>query len=143
MLKLYCPLNVFNKHTQLFGHAIKELFVAATSKDPPRGIGHSPQSRAVYGIDFSRRWTTYEKDWLISLLKKETSEINAKHYVYVREKCHSHFPENIRYVLLMLLLLNILLYILLHITNVHTESCFCFHKYNLGTYCKHIQEMNL
>jgi hypothetical protein len=38
-----------------------EVFQAATSKDPPAGIGHFPLSRAVYGIDLLLQWSTNEK----------------------------------------------------------------------------------
>ncbi|XP_038206579.1 tubulin--tyrosine ligase-like protein 12 [Zerene cesonia] len=35
---------------------IKELFMAATSKPPPFGIGKSPQSRALYAADIMLSW---------------------------------------------------------------------------------------
>ena len=35
-----------------------ELLVAATSRDPPRGIAHSPQSRALYAADIMLAWRT-------------------------------------------------------------------------------------
>ncbi|XP_069671690.1 tubulin--tyrosine ligase-like protein 12 [Periplaneta americana] len=37
---------------------LRELFVAATSKKPPRGIAHSPQSRALYAADIMLAWQT-------------------------------------------------------------------------------------
>ncbi|XP_005101996.1 tubulin--tyrosine ligase-like protein 12 [Aplysia californica] len=37
---------------------IKELFVAATSVPPPRGICASPQSRAMYAVDLMLSWAT-------------------------------------------------------------------------------------
>ena len=40
---------------------IKELFTAATSLPPPQGIPHSPQSRAIYGLDFMLKWSTNDK----------------------------------------------------------------------------------
>jgi tubulin--tyrosine ligase-like protein 12 len=35
-----------------------ELLVAATSRDPPCGIAHSPQSRALYAADIMLAWRT-------------------------------------------------------------------------------------
>lgn len=35
---------------------IRELFEAAVSKPPPMGIGHNPQSRALYAIDLLLKW---------------------------------------------------------------------------------------
>ncbi|XP_035207243.1 tubulin--tyrosine ligase-like protein 12 isoform X1 [Stegodyphus dumicola] len=35
---------------------IKEIFVAATSKEPPSGIGSFPYSRAMYGLDIMLEW---------------------------------------------------------------------------------------
>ena len=57
--------NLFQAN--LFG-VIRELFTAATSKEPPRGIGHSPQSRAVYGVDVILQWITGEKGKFSRLL---------------------------------------------------------------------------
>jgi len=37
---------------------IRQMFTAATSQPPPKGIGHSPQSRAVYGVDVMLQWKT-------------------------------------------------------------------------------------
>jgi hypothetical protein len=37
---------------------IREVFEAATSERPPKGIGQSPQSRAVYGVDVMLKWVT-------------------------------------------------------------------------------------
>jgi len=37
---------------------IRQVFTAATSQPPPKGIGHSPQSRSVYGIDVMLQWKT-------------------------------------------------------------------------------------
>lgn len=37
-----------------------ELFKAASSKDPPAGIGHCPLSRAIYGIDLLFKWDKNE-----------------------------------------------------------------------------------
>jgi len=37
---------------------IRQVFTSATSQPPPKGIGHSPQSRAVYGIDVILQWKT-------------------------------------------------------------------------------------
>lgn len=34
----------------------RETFEAAVSKDPPAGIGHSPQSRAMYAADLMLSW---------------------------------------------------------------------------------------
>lgn len=36
---------------------LHELLVAATSMDPPRGIAHSPQSRALYAADIMLSWS--------------------------------------------------------------------------------------
>lgn len=36
---------------------LHELLVAATSRDPPRGIAHSPQSRALYAADIMLSWS--------------------------------------------------------------------------------------
>ena len=93
--------------------AIKELFVSATSKDTPRGIGHSPQSRAVYGIDVILHWTADEKGWLISLLKKETPERNARHFVCLRKKLLLTFLKTCGTNVV------IIKYIIIHITACH------------------------
>jgi tubulin--tyrosine ligase-like protein 12 len=37
---------------------IRKVFEAAVSLPPPKGIGHSPQSRAIYGIDVMLKWHT-------------------------------------------------------------------------------------
>ena len=37
---------------------IRQVFTAATLQPPPKGIGHSPQSRAIYGVDVMLQWTT-------------------------------------------------------------------------------------
>ena len=34
----------------------RELFEAAVIEDPPKGIGHSPQSRSMYAIDLLLKW---------------------------------------------------------------------------------------
>jgi len=38
---------------------IRQVFTAATAQLPPKGIGHSPQSRAIYGIDVMLQWKTF------------------------------------------------------------------------------------
>ncbi|XP_065069444.1 tubulin--tyrosine ligase-like protein 12 [Rhopilema esculentum] len=40
---------------------IKLLFKSAVSRLPPNGIGHSTQSRAMYGLDFMYKWQDKEK----------------------------------------------------------------------------------
>jgi tubulin--tyrosine ligase-like protein 12 len=35
---------------------LRELFEAAVSEPPPCGIGHSPQSRAMYAVDLLLKW---------------------------------------------------------------------------------------
>ena len=35
---------------------LREVFSAATQYPPPRGVGHSPQSRAMYGVDIMLKW---------------------------------------------------------------------------------------
>lgn len=35
---------------------IKEVFACAVAKNPPEGLGHSPQSRALYAIDLMLAW---------------------------------------------------------------------------------------
>ncbi|XP_050392329.2 tubulin--tyrosine ligase-like protein 12 isoform X1 [Patella vulgata] len=40
---------------------IRELFTAATSLPPPRGIPPSPQSRSMYALDLMLSWETNEK----------------------------------------------------------------------------------
>jgi len=35
---------------------IRQAFTAATARPPPKGIGHSPQSRAIYGVDVMLQW---------------------------------------------------------------------------------------
>jgi tubulin--tyrosine ligase-like protein 12 len=37
---------------------LHELLVAAASREPPRGIAHSPQSRALYAADIMLAWWT-------------------------------------------------------------------------------------
>jgi len=34
------------------------MFTAATARPPPKGFGHSPQSRAIYGVDVMLQWMT-------------------------------------------------------------------------------------
>ena len=36
---------------------MREVFQAAVSEPSPKGLVHSPQSRAVYGLDFMLKWT--------------------------------------------------------------------------------------
>jgi tubulin--tyrosine ligase-like protein 12 len=36
---------------------IKEVFKCAVAKEPPEGLGHSPQSRALYAIDLMLSWS--------------------------------------------------------------------------------------
>lgn len=38
----------------------KQVFEAATSLDPPQGIGNSPQSRAMYACDLMLKWDKKE-----------------------------------------------------------------------------------
>jgi len=35
---------------------IRKVLEAGTAELPPKGLGHSPQSRAIYGFDFMLRW---------------------------------------------------------------------------------------
>lgn len=35
---------------------LEEVFLSATSKPPPIGIGHNPQSRAMYAVDIMLQW---------------------------------------------------------------------------------------
>ena len=35
---------------------IKKVFLCAAAKNPPEGLGHSPQSRALYAIDLMLSW---------------------------------------------------------------------------------------
>ena len=37
---------------------IRQAFTSATAQPPPKGIGHSPQSRAIYGVDVMLQWIT-------------------------------------------------------------------------------------
>ena len=37
---------------------IRQVFTAAVAEPPPKGIGHSPQSRAIYGVDVMLQWMT-------------------------------------------------------------------------------------
>jgi len=37
---------------------IHRVFAAATSQPAPKGFAHSPQSRAVYGVDIMLQWIT-------------------------------------------------------------------------------------
>jgi len=37
---------------------IHQMFTAATARPPPKGFGHSPQSRAIYGVDVMLQWMT-------------------------------------------------------------------------------------
>jgi tubulin--tyrosine ligase-like protein 12 len=39
----------------LYG-VIRDVFGAAVNRPPPEGLVHSPQSRAVYGLDFMLKW---------------------------------------------------------------------------------------
>ncbi|GAV08466.1 hypothetical protein RvY_18149 [Ramazzottius varieornatus] len=37
---------------------VRQVFEAATSQAPPAGLAPSPQSRAIYGLDFMLKWNT-------------------------------------------------------------------------------------
>ena len=37
---------------------ILEVLKAALVASPPKGLGHSPQSRAMYGVDVILKWDT-------------------------------------------------------------------------------------
>ncbi|XP_072929780.1 tubulin--tyrosine ligase-like protein 12 [Epargyreus clarus] len=52
---------------------LSELFSAATSKDPPRGIGKSPQSRALYAADIMLSWQGQKIE---SVIQPKLLEIN-------------------------------------------------------------------
>lgn len=39
---------------------LSSMFVAATSKEPPAGIAHNPQSRAIYAVDLMLAWENNE-----------------------------------------------------------------------------------
>jgi len=41
---------------------IRQVFTAAAAQPAPKGIGHSPQSRAIYGIDIMLQWMSSEED---------------------------------------------------------------------------------
>jgi len=46
---------------ELIHKAFLEMFQAATSKEPPAGLGDFPLSRAIYGIDLLLKWEKNEK----------------------------------------------------------------------------------
>jgi len=67
MKKISCEEFVDMFDSQLLHHkwnnvldkihaVIRELFTAAVIRPPPAGIGHSPQSRAIYGVDVMLEW---------------------------------------------------------------------------------------
>ncbi|OQV21728.1 Tubulin--tyrosine ligase-like protein 12 [Hypsibius exemplaris] len=52
--------------------AVREVFLAAVSEPSPKGLVHSPQSRAMYGLDFMLKW----KDGAIQAIQPMLLEIN-------------------------------------------------------------------
>jgi len=46
-----------NVQNAIYG-VIRQVFTAATSQPPPKGFGHSLQSRAIYGVDVMLQWIT-------------------------------------------------------------------------------------
>ena len=60
---------------------VRELLDLACSEPPPKGIGESPQSRAMYGVDIMFKWDTNEKGQLlagIGMLKEVHSKQSRK-----------------------------------------------------------------
>eukprot|EP00112_Aurelia_sp_Birch-Aquarium-sp1_P014059 Seg3007.3 transcript_id=Seg3007.3/GoldUCD/mRNA.D3Y31 product="Tubulin-tyrosine ligase-like protein 12" protein_id=Seg3007.3/GoldUCD/D3Y31 len=47
---------------------IKTLFRSAVSRKPPNGIGHNPQCRAMYGLDFMYKWKDKDKKTIQPML---------------------------------------------------------------------------
>jgi tubulin--tyrosine ligase-like protein 12 len=56
--------------------SIHELFTGATIEEPPAGIGHFPQSRAMYAVDLMLEWTTPTQDCGCRSIQPKLLEIN-------------------------------------------------------------------
>ncbi len=57
---------------------INELLNVAISQEAPKGIGHSPQSRAMYGFDFLLKWDVNIKG------KSQDSTLKTQKYLFDR-----------------------------------------------------------
>ena len=56
------PLNrAFFIQQSSIRRIIKDLMAAATCKAAPQGVAHSPQSRALYGVDVALAWETNQR----------------------------------------------------------------------------------
>lgn len=67
------PAHDWSKIEKKIFSMISELLLAATSKDPPCGIGKSPQSRALYAIDLMLSW---HEEYFGTVVQPKMLEIN-------------------------------------------------------------------
>ena len=57
---------------------ITEVFKSAVSLPPPRGLGHSPQARAIYAIDFMLKWSDNMDDFIPQILEVNFNADNRR-----------------------------------------------------------------
>ena len=66
----YCYMTHF---FQIYVKMLKEMFEGATALEPPCGIAHSPQSRAMYAADLMLSW---ENDGEKKIIQPKLLEVN-------------------------------------------------------------------
>lgn len=54
---------------------IQSVMECASSKGPPAGIAHSPQSRAMYGVDMMLAWQRNAKGKVVSSTRLNAGEM--------------------------------------------------------------------
>jgi tubulin--tyrosine ligase-like protein 12 len=69
----YPAYNWDDVETSIF-KMLRELLVAATSRNPPRGIAHSAQSRALYAADIMLAWRKNSEG--CSVMEPKLLEVN-------------------------------------------------------------------
>ncbi|XP_014781952.1 tubulin--tyrosine ligase-like protein 12 isoform X1 [Octopus bimaculoides] len=73
--------------------SFRSLFLAATKEPFPRGIPHSPQSRAMYGIDFLLKWGTDDEG--NKKILPVICEVNFVPDCYRANKYHPSFTNDV------------------------------------------------
>ena len=50
-------------------HMLKQIFEGATQLEPPQGVAHNPQSRAMYACDLMLAWNEARNDMVPKILE--------------------------------------------------------------------------